>query len=72
MSTTDDRTPNGERIYSIGFGQWAERVPASRIEAEARKAAQAGLRLDDACPYPWSSDAGRHFKAVFLHAGGQT
>lgn len=69
---TAPRLPNGERTYSQGrvFGT-DQHVPASRIDAEARAAAAAGKSLLDACPYPFASDAGLHFKAVFLHAGGK-
>lgn len=38
------------------------------IEQQAREAAAAGLSLNEACPYPFNSDAGRHFAAVYLLA----
>ena len=38
------------------------------VEAEAREAAQNGTAMADACPYPFSSEAGVHFKAVYLLA----
>ena len=38
------------------------------IEAQATEAAQAGHSLNHACPYPFHSEAGLHFKAVYLLA----
>jgi hypothetical protein len=38
------------------------------IEQQARNAAAAGQSLNDACPYPFNSDAGRHFTAIYLLA----
>lgn len=38
------------------------------IERQAVEAARKGLSLDDACPYPFTTDAGMHFKAVYLLA----
>lgn len=67
----DQRLPNGERLYVIGHGALAHTVSASMIEREARTAAAAGRTLNDACPYPFSSSAGQHFKAIFIHAGGK-
>lgn len=43
-----------------------EIIPKERIEREAKDAALAGTPLRDACPYPFSSDAGKHFIAVYL------
>lgn len=43
-------------------------VSKQTIEREARAAAQAGRSLNDACPYPFASEAGMHFKAVYLLA----
>jgi hypothetical protein len=45
-----------------------EIIPKARIEDEARKAAAAGVELRDACPYPFSSEAGKHFIATYLLA----
>lgn len=42
--------------------------PRAEIEQQARAAAAAGLSLNEACPYPFDSDAGRHFAAVYLLA----
>ena len=39
-----------------------------KAAAEAREAAQNGTAMADACPYPFSSEAGVHFKAVYLLA----
>ena len=36
-----------------------------RIKAEAQRAAQQYTDVNDACPYPFYSDAGRIFKAEF-------
>lgn len=38
------------------------------IERQATEAARKGQSLDDACPYPFASEAGVHFKAVYLLA----
>ncbi len=43
-----------------------EVISKARIEREAREAARAGKSLDEACPYPWASDAAMHFKAAYL------
>lgn len=40
----------------------------STIEHQATEAALAGQSLSDACPYPFDSEAGLHFKAVYLLA----
>ena len=39
------------------------------IEREARAARAANLTIEDACPYPHNSDAGRHFAAIYLLVG---
>lgn len=41
-------------------------IAKETIEREAKAAAHAGKSLDDACPYPWGTDAATHFKAVYL------
>lgn len=38
------------------------------IERQASEAARSGQSLNDACPYPFASEAGMHFKAVYLLA----
>lgn len=43
-------------------------VSKTIIEKQATKAAHAGQSLNDACPYPFTSEAGMHFKAVYLLA----
>lgn len=43
-------------------------VPKATVEHEATEAARAGLSLEDACRYPFASEAGMHFKAVYLLA----
>ena len=45
-----------------------KQVNKATVEAEAREAAQNGTTMNDACPYPFSSEAGVHFKAVYLLA----
>lgn len=40
-------------------------VSIERIKAEAQRAAQQFTDVNDACPYPFYSDAGRAFKAEF-------
>ncbi len=43
-------------------------VSKSIIERQATEAAQQGKSLNDSCPYPFASEAGIHFKAVYLLA----
>lgn len=43
-------------------------VSKTTIERQATEAAQAGQSLNYACPYPFDSEAGLHFKAVYLLA----
>lgn len=43
-------------------------VSKTIIEKQATEAAHAGQSLNDACPYPFTSEAGMHFKAVYLLA----
>ncbi len=49
-------------------------TPIARITAEATAAATSGQPLNDACPYPFDSEAGRLFKHTYietLHANLQ-
>jgi hypothetical protein len=43
-------------------------VSKATIEQQATEAAQKRQSLDDSCPYPFASEAGMHFKAVYLLA----
>lgn len=43
-------------------------VAKDTIEREARAAARQGLSLNDACPYPFGSEAGQHFRKVYQQA----
>lgn len=43
-------------------------VSKSTIEKQATEAAGKGKSLNDSCPYPFASEAGIHFKAVYLLA----
>ena len=43
-------------------------VSKTVIERQATQAAHRGQTLNYACPYPFASDAGVHFKAVYLLA----
>lgn len=43
-------------------------VSKSTIEKQATEAAGKGQSLNDSCPYPFASEAGMHFKAVYLLA----
>lgn len=43
-------------------------VSKETIEREAQAAAQQGVSLNDACPYPFSGEAGRHFRDVYERA----
>lgn len=40
-------------------------IPLARIKAEAAAAAQRHSDVNDACPYPFHTDAGHQFKAFF-------
>ena len=42
--------------------------PIAVIKAEAERAAQVYSDVNDACPYPFFSDAGHAFKAAFCAA----
>lgn len=43
-------------------------VSKTIIEKQATEAAHAGQSLNDACPYPFGTEAADHFKAVYLLA----
>lgn len=65
------QTPTITRTKCAG----ANRPPVARdtIEREAIAAAQAGQSLCDACPYPFHTEAGQHFTAVwFVHSAQGT
>lgn len=48
-----------------------EVIPIARIQREARESAQRFANVNDACPYPFGSDAGRVFKEAFYIAREQ-
>lgn len=41
-------------------------IPRARIEDEARAAARRYADVNDACPYPFDSEAGKLFRSTFL------
>ena len=43
-------------------------VSKSTIEKQATEAAGKGQSINDACPYPFGTEAADHFKAVYLLA----
>jgi hypothetical protein len=43
-------------------------IPIAQIEREAAEAAKRFDDINDACPYPFDSDAGRAFKVAFTAA----
>lgn len=45
-----------------------EIISIARIEREAKAAAAQYSDINAACPYPFASEAGKAFKAVFLAA----
>jgi hypothetical protein len=47
---------------------WLQAIPLERVQAEARDAALQYADINDACPYPFQSDAGHAFKAEFRRA----
>ena len=53
-------------VYNSRLGHMI--VSKTIIEKQATEAAHAGQSLNDACPYPFTSEAGMHFKAVYLLA----
>jgi antirestriction protein ArdC len=58
----------GEKGTQIVLWRFLKQVNKTTVEAEAREAAQNGTTMADACRYPFSSEAGVHFKAVYLLA----
>ncbi len=52
--------------FKLAFTKAVAERPKDAIEREARAAAKAGTPLRDACFYPFDSEAGRHFTAVYL------
>lgn len=53
-------------VYNSRLGHMI--VSKATIEKRATEAAQQGKSLNDSCPYPFASEAGMHFKAVYLLA----
>lgn len=53
-------------VYNSRLGHMI--VSKTIIEKRATEAAQQGKSLNDSCPYPFASEAGMHFKAVYLLA----
>ena len=53
-------------IYNSRLGHRTE--SKSIVEQEAADAARAGVSINDSCRYPFCSEAGVHFKAVYLQA----
>ena len=53
-------------VYNSRLGHMI--VSKATIEKRATEAAQQGKSLNDACPYPFASEAGMHFTAVYLPA----
>ncbi len=53
-------------VYNSRLGHMI--VSKATIEKRATEAAQQGKSLNDSCPYPFASEAGIHFKAVYLLA----
>ena len=45
-----------------------EVIPIERIRREAKESAQRFANVNDACPYPFESEAGRLFKEAFFLA----
>jgi hypothetical protein len=43
-------------------------VSKQHIELQATQAAQQRQSLNDSCPYPFTTEAGQHFTAVYLVA----
>lgn len=46
-------------------------IEKAKIETAAKRAAAAGKTPNDACPYPFATDEGMHWMAVFILAGGK-
>jgi hypothetical protein len=47
-------------------------LPVERVKREAREAAAQFADVNDACPYPFHSDAGRLFREEFARARTST
>lgn len=41
-------------------------IPKTQVEAEAREAYRAGRTPNEACPYPFHTDAALHWMAIFI------
>jgi len=41
-------------------------VPIDTVKRVAKETAERGLSLNDACPWPFESEAGRQFKQFFI------
>lgn len=46
-------------------------IEKAKIEADAKRAAESGKTPNEACPYPFATDEGMHWMAVFILAGGK-
>lgn len=70
---TPDATHQGEGD-GMGSFSHSDRLAETRkyrIELEAKRAAKDGLPRGDACPWPYHTQEGQHWTAVFLLAGGK-
>ena len=59
------RLENGTEMLLIGvpMGQRLE-ISREAVTREAREAARAGQGLNEACPYPFCSEAGKYFRSM--------
>ena len=66
------RTETGEELLLIGVIE-GQRMQISRqtVTREASEAAVSGRSLNDACPYPFCSEAGKYFRYIFDSKGGK-
>lgn len=67
MNAADSPDPERMHVGTMWNGAVVT-VTRAEVESTARDAAQAGMSLEAACPYPFFSEAGRAFKKAFSEA----
>ena len=70
MNAADSPDPERMHVGTMWNGAVVT-VTRAEVESTARDAAQAGMSLEAACPYPFFSEAGRAFKKAFSEACAQ-
>ena len=65
MTTSTDPTTQAPQPTRRTRSAGCTEVDTEQIERESIAAAQAGESLVESCPYPFTSEAGLHFAAVW-------